>query len=132
MWLGANDAGRPSVCRSGDEVERAMSKATRVLGLLASIAAFGLVSVGCAAQTEPSRGELDSMEHVAAAESALNDSSSWCTDDQIDFFYTEIAPSQYVFYQGAPIDASLDACWEPLSDFEELVNVVLPGIATDF
>lgn len=48
------------------------------------------------------------------------------------FKRTELGPNRYFFFQKVPMDPPVGKVWTTVRDFEKLVAIALPGIATDF
>lgn len=105
---------------------RLNAKLPTILALLCALTAM----TGCAVDSTTDDAEVaSSSEALTADESADRRDTD---DDGVETTTTELGPNQYRIVTSATFDRPVARVWPTFLDFQNLVELGLPGSATDF
>lgn len=99
---------------------------TGLVSLLAPALALTLAAAGCGG---PSGADEDSSSLTSTT--AEHHHGGACQKTPF-FKRTELGPNRYFFFQKVSMDPPVGKVWKTVRDFEKLVAIALPGIASDF
>jgi hypothetical protein len=98
------------------------------------LCALGVLCTGCA-NADPSSQSPDFGFPGSVEQSYVDDVSEQFQDhDSDDVYVTHIqtGTNEYIILAGTILDASAGEAWSQLRDFEQLAEIALPGLVSDF
>lgn len=103
--------------------------------LFGTVGALALACAGCAVE-EPSRNPLDetkinSIKQSITEDDVVSDTENINCDD-VTVTVIETGDEEYIIHAQTFIDRPVGDIWPEIRDFEQLVDIGLPGLATNF
>ncbi|AKU93620.1 hypothetical protein AKJ09_00284 [Labilithrix luteola] len=105
---------------------RLNAKLPTLIALLCSLAA----AAGCAVEPTSDEASVASTSEALTADESVVERKT--TDDGVELVTTELGPHQYRIVTSATFDRPVARVWPTFLDFQNLVELGLPGSASDF